>query len=125
DFEIISPLEIGDQSDLLWTPSQTLLRELARSRGVERGEMREPREVFGCFLGCNAYDRNVQVTSDYGSDVTEWYALFRDAVIPSSRSTLLECKPEEMGSIEPMHRGPSIESIAYICRNTFLPRDAD
>jgi hypothetical protein len=41
-------------------------------------------------------------------DVSNRHALFGNAVIPGARGTVLQRQPEEMGSIEPVHRGPAV-----------------
>ena len=51
--------------------------------------------------------------------------MFGDRVIARAGGTLLEHQPEETGSIEPMHRRPTVESLAHIGRNTLVTCDAD
>ena len=81
--------------------------------------------MLGCLLRRFANDRHIQVPADYISDVSERHALFGDAMIPGSRGTLLKHEPVKMSSIEPMHRGPAVEPIAYLDRNALLTCNAD
>ena len=87
--------------------------------------MREPAEMAGCLLGGLGDDRHVQASADYSSDVSEWHALIGDSVIPGSGGTLLEHQPVEMGRVEAVHRGPAVEPVANIRRNSLLTRDAN
>src|ERR1700756_4020295 len=87
--------------------------------------MGETAEVAARFLGGLAAERHVQAAADPVSDLPERHALFGDAVITGSRGTLLEHQPEEMGGVEPVHRGPAVESFAHIRRNTLLTGETD
>jgi len=51
DFEIASPLEIGEQAWMLRAPSQPILGASAGARDIEGEELGEPREVRCCLLG--------------------------------------------------------------------------
>src|SRR4029077_786538 len=97
----------------------------AESRTVERREMGEPAEVDGRLLRRHAGDRHVQAAADHAGDLAERHALFRDPVIPGSRSALLERQPEQIGRIEPVHRGPAVASIAYIRGNALVAGEID
>jgi hypothetical protein len=46
-------------------------------------------------------------------------------VIRGSIDTLLKHKPVKMGSIEPVHCGPSVKPITDICRNASLTCNLD
>src|SRR5580700_10096010 len=59
------------------------------------------------------------------SDVSSRHALVGHTVIPSSDGTLLKREAVEMSSIEPMYRGPAVEPITYIRRNTLFTCDAN
>ncbi len=58
-------------------------------------------------------------------DIAERHALVGDRVIPGSRRALLDRQPVETGRIEPVHRGPAIQPVTHIRRNTLLTRDLD
>jgi len=81
--------------------------------------------MVGCLLGGLGDDRHVQVPADYIGDFSNRHALVGDPVKPGSRGTLLKRQPEEMGSIEPVHRGPAVEPITHIGRNALFTCDAD
>src|SRR5690348_6540450 len=81
--------------------------------------------MIGCFLGRFADDRYVQAMADFLSDLSSGYALVGDAVIGGSSTTFLKHKPVEMSSIEPMHCGPAIKTVANKCGNTLLTCDAN
>jgi hypothetical protein len=70
-------------------------------------------------------DRHIQVAADDVSDVSKRHALFGDPVIPGSRRTLLKRQPEEMRSIESVHRGPAVEPVADKRRDTLLASQSD
>jgi hypothetical protein len=59
------------------------------------------------------------------SDLFEQDAFLGDTVIACSRGALLQCKPEKMSSIKPMHSGPAVEPFAYIGGNAFLTGQID
>ena len=87
--------------------------------------MREPAKVVRSFLEGLADDRHVQAAADHASDIAERHTLFGGAVIAGASGTFLKHKPEEMGSIEPMHRRPLVEPFAQMGRDTLLACDAD
>lgn len=72
-----------------------------------------------------AGNRHIQMSADDLSDVSEWHALVGNSVIRSSCGTFLEREPIKMSSIEPVHRGPAVETITHIRRNSFFLRDSD
>src|SRR5271155_1741886 len=81
--------------------------------------------MIGGFLARLADDRYVQMPTDDLSDLSRRYALIGHAVIPCSDGTLLEHEPVETSSIEPMHRGPAVEPVAYKCGNALFACDAN
>src|SRR5215472_18084798 len=81
--------------------------------------------MVSCFLGGLGDDRHLQVSANYASDVSNRHALLGDPMKPDSRPTLLERQPEEVRSIEPVHRGPAVEPLADICRDALLTRSGD
>lgn len=81
--------------------------------------------MVGCLRGGLGDDRQVQAPANYFSDVSNRHDLVGDPVIPGSRGTLLRRQPEEVGSIEPVHRGPAVEPVTHIRRNALLACDAD
>ena len=81
--------------------------------------------MLGSLLGGLGDDRHVQAPADYVSDLSQRHALFGDRVIPRSRGALLKREPVEGGSIEPVHRGPAVEPVAHIRRNTLLASHTD
>ncbi len=83
-------------------------------------------KVLACLLGGLGDDWHLQAPADCLSDLSNRHALFGDRVIPGSRfDALLKRQPVEASSIEQMHRGPAVEPVADIRRNTFLPSDSD
>src|SRR5580658_10084934 len=106
-------------------PSQLFLRLCAGSRAVNSCEVRDPTKMAGGLLGRLADNRHFQTPSDDARDVLERHALVGDPVVPGSRGTLFNREPVKMGSIEPVHRGPTVLTITYICRNPFFARDGD
>src|SRR6266550_2595155 len=124
-FEIVFRVQIGNNPGLNRSPSQSFLRQRAGSRAVDAEEARDPAEMIGCCLVRLADDRYVQATADCLSDLSSRYALVGDAVIRGSSTTFLNYEPIEMSSIEPVHRGPAIETVPYKCGNAFLTCDAD
>ena len=81
--------------------------------------------MVGCLLGGLGDDRHLQAAADCVSDVSKRHALFGDRVIPGSRSSLLKRQPVEVGSIEQVHRGPAVEPVADIRRDTLLASYCD
>ena len=81
--------------------------------------------MISCLLGCFGHNRNVQASSDDFSNLSERNSLFSNPVKPSPRRSLLKCKPKKMGSIESVHSGPAIASVAYIRRNALFTCNAD
>src|ERR1044071_635158 len=119
------PVEIANQPGLLWLPPQHFPSSLTRGGAVDHCEMRKPAKMFGCFLGGLGDDRHVQASAEHASDVFKRHTLIGDPVKPGSRGTLFQRQPEEMGRVEPMHRGPAVESVAHIGRNALFTREAD
>ena len=70
--------------------------------------------MVDCFLGGFGHDRHVKAFSDDVGNFSERNALVSNPVKRSSRGSLLKYQPEKVGSIEAMHGGPAIESVAYI-----------
>ena len=82
--------------------------------------------MFGSLLSGLRDDRQVQVPADYSSDVSNRYSFVGDAVIRgSSGGVPLKHKPVKMGSIEPVHRRPSIKPVTDVCRNALFTRNLD
>ena len=81
--------------------------------------------MIGRCLVRLADDRYVQAPADCLCDLSGRNALVGHAVIGGSSTTLLKHEPIEMSSIEPMHRGPAIKTVANKCGNPLLTRDAD
>src|SRR5260370_22034894 len=120
--EIARPAEIGNEPRLCWAPSQALLSLRAGGRAVDTNEVREPAKMVGRLLGGSGDDRHVQASADHAGDVPERHALVGDPVIFGSRGTLLQHESVEMGSIEPVHRGPAVEPVPHVRPNAFLTR---
>src|SRR4029077_1042275 len=85
----------------------------------------DPAKMIGGFLRRFADDRNVQATADCLGYLPGLYSLVDDTVIGGSSTTFLEHESVKMRSIEPMHRGPAIKTVANKCGNPLLTRDAD
>src|SRR4051812_22490604 len=81
--------------------------------------------MVGCFFGRFADNRNVQTSADDLGDLSSRYALIGDAMISGCKGPLLNREPVQMSSIEPVHCGPAITTVAHVRRNTFLTRDVD
>jgi hypothetical protein len=54
----------------------------------------------------------IQAATDGVRNISKRHSLFGNAVIPGARRTLLKRQSEEIRSIEPVHRGPAVESVA-------------
>src|SRR4029077_9915077 len=81
--------------------------------------------MIGCLLARLANDRYAQMPADGLSDLSGRYALVGHAVIPCSDGTFLVHEPVEMSSIQPVHRGPAVEPVAYKCGNALFSCNAD
>src|ERR1700730_17181174 len=81
--------------------------------------------MIGCFPARLADDRHVQLPADDLSDLSSRYALVGHTVTPCCDGTLLKRQPVEMGGIEPMHRRPAVESVAYKSGNALFTCDAN
>jgi len=57
---------------------------------------------------------HIEASADYLSDLSSLYTLIGDSVISGSGGALLQHESVEMGRIEPMHRGTSVTTVAYI-----------
>src|SRR4029077_13025789 len=107
------------------SPSQPILRQSAGSRAVHTKKEADPAKMIGCFLPRLADDRYVQLPADDLSDFSSRHALVRHAVISGCSRAFLKHEPVEMSSIESMHCGPAVESVAYKCGNALFPCDAN
>src|ERR1700722_10440317 len=63
--------------------------------------------------------------ADELSDLSSRYALVNHTVVPCSDGTFLEHESVEMSSIQPVHRGPAVEPVAYKCGNALFTCDAN
>ena len=113
-------LEIGNQPYLCWAPSQPFPRLCARSRNIGTYEEPEEAEMSGRFLGRLGDDWHFQASAYHLGDFSKLYTLFGDRVIPGVRTPLLKRQAEEVGSIEPMHRRPTVEAVTHVRRNSLL-----
>src|SRR5262249_61581794 len=86
--------------------------------------MRDPPKVVVCLLWRHRDCRYVQPTADHARDILERHTLFGDRVIAGSRGTLIDHEPVELGSIEPVHRGPTV-AVTRIGRDPLLTCDAN
>ena len=66
-------------------------------------------------LGRLADNRHVPAAADHASDVLEGHALVANGVVARSSGTLLQYEPVKMSSIEPVHRGPAVETVTHVC----------
>src|SRR6266576_5400138 len=124
-FEIVLRVQIGNNPGLNRSPSQPFPGQRAGSRAVNAKEASDPAKMISCCLVRFADDRYVQATADCLGDLSSRYALGGDAVIRSSSSTSLKHEPVKVSRIEPMHRGPAIETVPYKCGNALFTCDAD
>src|SRR5258708_38850601 len=81
--------------------------------------------MMGCFLARLADDRYVQRPTDVPRHLSRRYALLGQPVIPCSDGPFREHKPVEMSSIQLVHRGPTVEPVAYIRGNGLFSCNAD
>jgi len=123
--EIARPVEIRNERGLCGVPSELCLRLCARSRTVDSDEVGKPAEMAGGLDGGLADDGYFQAPSNHLSDVVKRHALIGDPVKPRSARTLFKREPEKMRRIEPVHRGPAVDPVTHIRRNTRVARDAD
>src|SRR4051812_37189472 len=93
DFEVVRPVDIGNERSMCWPPAQKFLRSLAGSRAVDANEMRHPAKVTGCLLGRLTHNRDIQAPANNGRDLPERHALIGDSVVPGPRGTLLHREP--------------------------------
>ena len=98
---------------------------VAGSRDVGACEHRKPAKVLSRLLRRLGDDRNLQAPADCLSDLSKRHAFFCDRVITGSGGTLLKRQSIEMGGIEPVHRGPAVEPVADIGRDTLLAGNSD
>ena len=101
------------------------MRQHAGSRSVYTKEVTDPAKMIGCFLARLADDRYVQMPANDLSDLSSRYALVGHTVISGYTGAFLKRESVEMSSIEPVHRGPAVEPLAYKCGNALFTRDAD
>ena len=108
-------VDVCDEPGLNGVPSQLFPGLPGRRRNVERSEVCKPAKMNSCLFGGFADHRNAQPSSDDFGYIPERNAFFCHPVKPGSCSrSLLQCKPVQAGSIEPVHRGPAVESLATI-----------
>src|ERR1700674_3020955 len=81
--------------------------------------------MIGCFLARLADDRYVHAPADCRRTLSSRYALVGHAVIQVADGSFLEREPVEMSSIQPVHRGPAVEAVAYKCGNSLFTCDAN
>ena len=70
-------------------------------------------------------DGQFQAAADNLGNLPDGYALFRDRVIAWRLLRFLQRQPVQAGSIEAMRRGPAVEPIADVGRNTLFAGDMD
>ncbi len=75
--------------------------------------------------GRNRDDWHLQAAADNLGNLSDGYALFSDCVIRGACFRFLQRQPVQAGSIEAMSRGPAVEPIADVGRDTFFARDLD
>jgi hypothetical protein len=85
--------------------------------------MREPADMIGCLLRGPGDDWHVQAMADHHSGISGQYVLVGDRLIPGACGPVLKHEPVEMGSIEPVHGGPTVEPVDCIRRNAPFTRD--
>src|ERR1700758_1766047 len=113
-------VDIDDQPGQFRLPPQQFLRSVTGGWDVHPYELLYPSKVLGCFLGSQADYRHIQATANHVSDLFERDAFVCDCVIGPPRSTLLERKPVDPGSIKPMYRRPAVKPFPYIGRHALL-----
>jgi hypothetical protein len=118
-FEIVRRIQIGNEPRLNRSPSQPTLRQPAGGRSVYAKEESDPSKMIGCFLARLADDRYIQMLADDLGDLSSRHALIRHAVISGCNGGFLERESVETSCIDPMHRGPPVEPVAYNAETPF------
>src|SRR6202034_165735 len=72
------------------------------------------------FLWREADHRRLQPAANDFSNLPHRYSLFGDCIVPAASFVLLERQPVEMGDIENVRRRPTIDSLAYVRRDSLL-----
>jgi hypothetical protein len=87
--------------------------------------MPDPAKMAGCLLARLGHYGNVETPADYLSDLSNRSTFVGDSMKGSCCGGLLKNEPVEASSIEPVHCGPAVKPIAYICRDTLFTCDTD
>src|SRR5579871_632901 len=106
--------EIREEVGACGIPSKLCAGLRTRSLSVPP---REEPEVSEMLLDLFWRDRNnghIQAAADGYGNIFQRHSLFRDRVIPGSRCALFERKSIESGSVDHMHGGPAIVSVANV-----------
>src|SRR5690242_4431209 len=89
-FEIIRPVEIGNESGSDWAPCQPSLRLHAGTDKVATNENPQPSEMGCCLLSGFGHDWHLQAAAYGLSDLPDRHSFFGDRMIPGTRFLLLE-----------------------------------
>jgi hypothetical protein len=119
-FGITHFFKVGNQPGAGRAPSEPFLRFRAGSREVQTSEHPEPAKMVNCLFRRLGHDRYIQAAADNFSDIPAWHSLFGHRMIPGAFFVLLQRQPVEPSGVQPVHRGPAVESFTDIRRNTLL-----
>jgi hypothetical protein len=81
--------------------------------------------MVGGLFGRLTDHRHIQVSADYARDVADRHTFVGDRMIVGSGGSLFQHEPVQNGSVEHVHSGPAVESIANLRRNALLARHID
>src|SRR5215472_12434786 len=98
-------------------PSQPFLRQRAGRWAVHCEEVSDPSKMAGSFFRRLRDNGHVQIPADDLRNFASREGLVGNAVIPGSCRTLLDHQSIKMGGIEPVHRGPAVETFTHVSRN--------
>ena len=107
--------EIGNQPWASRLPSQPLLREFAGAGEIQTSKICEPAKMDRCFLRGQGDHWRLQAATNDLSNVPERHSFFGDRLIPCAWLSFLQRESVETGSVEQVHSGPAIASLAHIC----------
>lgn len=118
-------LEVGDEAGSGGVPSQRFPCMSAGGRNIPSNKRREPAKMVGRLFGCEGDHGHLKTSTDGFSDVADGHTPFRDGMKPVACVRLRHYQLVQPGSIEAMSRGPAVEPIAHVRRNTLFARHLD
>src|SRR5262245_2318719 len=115
--KVVTLVEIGQETGLLWMPAKALLGQGAGRWTVKAEEASEKAEVSVSFAEWHRDNRKSEVTTYDACNVTHWDAFIANGVKLCPCWCAFQCQAEQTRRVEAMHRRPAIHSIARIPRH--------